>query len=154
MNLQSWLLYLHIVGAMVWIGGGATMALVGVHARRHRDRASLTAFARTLGYVGVRAFMPALAIVLVTGLALVVDGAGWRLTQAWLLIGLALFLVAFLVGAIYLSRVGIALERTVQSTGFDPRAVSELIGRWLAGYGLILVVLLAAVWDMVFRPLL
>lgn len=149
---QSWLLYLHVLGAMVWIGGGASLSLIGLRARRQRDRAAVTAFAHILGYVGVRAFMPSLLIVLATGLAMALDGAGWSLSRPWILIGLGLFLIAFLIGAVYLSRLGIALERTVTSPDYALNDATPMIGRWLAGYNVILLVLLAAVWDMIFKP--
>jgi hypothetical protein len=40
----------------------------------------------------------------------------------------------------------------VTESGSDVRALSNLTGRWAAGYGVILLVLIVAVWDMVFKP--
>ena len=152
MSLQSWLLLLHILGAVVWMGGGLALSLIGLRVRRSSDPGVVAEFARTLSYLGLRAFTPALVVVLSTGFLMVLVGSGWRLSQPWILIGLALFLVAFLIGALYLSRVGIALEQALADPGRDVKTASALIGRWLVGYGAILLVLVAAVWDMVFKP--
>ena len=50
----------------------------------------------------------------------------------------------------YLSRVGIALGRA--SAAADVPALRRLVDRWLTGYGVVLLILLVAVWDMVFKP--
>ncbi|MGA2763270.1 MAG: DUF2269 family protein [Spirochaetia bacterium] len=152
MSLQSWLLFLHVLGAIVWLGAGATVSLIGLRVQRSRDRGVVADFARTLRYLGLRAFMPALFVVLATGFVLVLDGSHWRISEPWILIGLALFLIAFLIGAVYLSQVGIALERTVTTPDHDVGEATALIERWVIGYGAILLVLVVAVWDMVFKP--
>lgn len=152
MSLQSWLLFLHVTAAMVWVGGGVAMGVLGLRVRRRPDRGSLSEFSAALGQVGLRVFMPALLAVLGTGLAMVLDGSGRRLSQPWILIGLGLFVAAFLIGSIYVSRVSIALERVMGGPAADTTEAAALVGRWLLGYGLILLLLVAAVWDMVFKP--
>jgi hypothetical protein len=34
----------------------------------------------------------------------------------------------------------------------NPDRTSELMGRWITGYRVVLLVLVLAVWDMVFKP--
>jgi hypothetical protein len=73
--------------------------------------------------------------------------------QLWVLVALGLFAVAFLIGAIYLSRIGSGLQRLAVNDG--PSAANDgptLLDRWLLGYGMVLIVLLVTVWDMVFKP--
>ena len=56
-------------------------------------------------------------------------------------------------GAVYLSRIGTRLQRLAVSD--EPTAANDgstLLDRWLVGYGMVLVVLLIAVWDIVFKP--
>ena len=60
--------------------------------------------------------------------------------------------VAFLIGAVYLSRVGIQMERSAKAEIDDASMGARLLNRWLAGYGIVLAMLLIAVWDMVFKP--
>ena len=79
-------------------------------------------------------------------------GSEWNFTQLWVLLGLGAFIAAFLVGAVYLSRIAIQLERVATETNVDLKTSSDLLGRWMIGYQIILVILVFAVWDMVFKP--
>jgi uncharacterized membrane protein len=152
MGLQSWLHFLHDLGAIVWIGAGVTLSLIGLRARQSADWDAVADFARMMRYLGLRVFMPSVVIVLATGVLMVVTASGWRISQAWILIGLTLFFMAFLIGTVYLSQIGIALERAVTEPDNDVSKATTLIGRWITGYGAILLVLVAAVWDMIFKP--
>ena len=147
MTLYSSLLFVHILAAMTWVGGGLLLSLLGSRARR--DPAGAAGFATFLPYVGIRVLMPAVVLVLVTGVWLVLAGSEWSFRQTWVLLALGLFAVAFAVGAVYLSRVGIALERAAKDGG---AALPSLLNRWLAGYLVVLIVLLVTVADMVFKP--
>jgi len=152
MSLDSWLHFLHVVAAMVWVGGGLALSVLGLRTRSSSNPAAIGEFARTLPYMGLRVLMPSVILVLVTGVWLVLAGAAWNLTQFWVLFALGLFAVAFLIGAVYLSRVSIALERTTGTDGAGTGSAVDLLNRWLVGYGVVLVILLVAVWDMVFKP--
>ncbi len=152
MSLQSWLLFLHILGTVVWIGGGVMLFLTALRVRQSANWDVVADFAKSLRYLGLRAFMPSVVVVLATGLLMVLTAPYWSISQPWILIGLALFLIAFLIGATHLSQIGIAIERTVTEPDHDVSKATALIGRWTIGYGAVLLVLVAAVWDMVFKP--
>jgi hypothetical protein len=51
-----------------------------------------------------------------------------------------------------MSRIGIQLDRAAQQATMDGAQLRALLDRWIAGYGVVLVVLIVAVWDMVFKP--
>jgi len=137
---MNWLKLLHILGATVWLGGGTTLIVIGIRARARGDANAILEFARTVPYVGMRVLGPAWIVVLITGVWMVAVSAAWKFSQLWVLLALGLFAVAFLVGAVYMSRVGMQLERMAranQSTGG-----STLVTRWIAGYGLVMAALL------------
>jgi len=149
MSWYNLLLFVHVMAAMAWVGGGLMLSLM---ASRVRGSDTRTAdFARLLPYVGLRVLMPAVILVLVTGVAMVLVDSAWSFGQLWVLMALALFAIAFLVGAIYLSRIGIAMDRAA-APGGPVSALPSLLNRWLAGYIVVLAVLLVAVADMVFKP--
>ncbi len=152
MSLEPWLHFAHITGAVIWVGGGVMLSIIGGRARRSGNVALLGEFARTLSYVGLRVFTPAVVVVLVTGVWLVFAEGSGDFTQLWVLLALGAFAVAFLIGAVYLSRSAIRLERVVSGPAPDVQAARDALGRWLLGYGVVLVVLLFALWDMVFKP--
>ncbi|SRR6266498_2803857 len=150
--LEPWIHFIHVLGAIIWVGGGVMLSLVGARARKSEDPRMIGEFARTLSYVGLRVLTPAVVAVLLSGIWLVLTGSEWNFKQLWVLSGLGAFIVAFLIGAVYMSRIGIQLERVANSTDVDPQTARDLLGRWIVGYQIILVILLFAVWDMVFKP--
>jgi uncharacterized membrane protein len=151
-SLDNWLHFVHVVGAMVWVGGGLTMSFIGLRTRSSANPTAIAEFGRTLPYVGLRILMPAVLVVLVTGVWMVLASSEWHFSQFWVVLGLGLFLLAFLIGAIYLGRVGIQLGRASNASGAGGGDVKALLNRWLTGYWVVLIILLVAVWDMVFKP--
>jgi len=150
MTLDNWLHFVHVLAAMTWVGGGLTLSVMGLRARSRP--AAVREFGAVLPYVGIRVLMPAVILVLVTGVWMVIASAEWHFSQFWVLFALGLFAVAFLIGAVYLSRVGIQMERLAKAPADDAPTGARLLNRWLVGYGIVLAVLLVAVWDMVFKP--
>jgi uncharacterized membrane protein len=149
MTLHAWLLFGHILGGMAWLGGGLVLAVIAVRVRRSDEVASYREFAGTLTFVGPRVLMPGVLAVGIFGVWMVLEDPGWDFNQAWIVAAVALFAAAFVIGLVYLSRVGIALGRAESVDAADHR---RLVDRWLAGYGVVLLILLVAVWDMVFKP--
>jgi uncharacterized membrane protein len=152
MSLGNWLHLVHVLAAMVWVGGGLMLSLIGLRARSSPDPRALTEFASFLPYVGIRVLMPAVILVLLTGVSLVFADSEWHFSQLWVLLALGLFALAFAIGGVYLSRIGIQLARIAGAGDQGAAGGTALLNRWLAGYGLVMVVLLIAVWDMVFKP--
>jgi uncharacterized membrane protein len=148
MDFEPWIHFLHVATAMVWVGGGVILSVVGLRARRSTEPAVVAEFARLLPYAGLRILTPAVITVLLTGLWLVLAGSEWNIGQLWVLVALAGFAAAFLIGVLYLSRTAGDLERA----GADLNAAHVAIGRWLGGYAVVLTILLVIVGDMVIKP--
>jgi hypothetical protein len=91
---------------------------------------------------------PAPVILLGMGIWMVAEQ--WDFSQTWVSVGMTLFAVAFLIGAAHQSRAAIAAERASKA-GDDATALRHL-RRWAYGMAVILVLLIAATWDMVFKP--
>jgi uncharacterized membrane protein len=151
MTIETWLHFGHIAGAIAWVGGGLVLFVLGLRARASDDPAAAQEFGRVLRYVGPRVLVPGVAAVLVFGLAMVLTDEAWDFSQAWIMIALGLFALAFIIGLGYLSRIGIQLGR-LGGGGASTADRRALVDRWLAGYGVVLVILAIAVWDMVFKP--
>lgn len=152
MNLVIWLKFAHILGAIIWIGGGVMLNLIGVRVRQSKDPHYIREFSRTLSYIGLRVLMPAVLAVLVFGFWLMLITPTWRFTQLWILLALGAFVLSFLIGAVYLSRIALSLDRLTANADFDLKAARMLLSRWIVGYQIVLLILLFAVWDMVFKP--
>lgn len=149
-TLYDWLLFAHVLAAMIWVGGLVMLAAVGIRTRRSGDRDAIARFVGSLRILGAAVLAPAGVLLLVFGIWMVVDSAAWDFGQTWVRTGMALLIAAVVVGAAYLSRVGIAAERAV-AAGDHAQAARQL-ARWSWGIGVILLLLVVATWDMVVKP--
>jgi uncharacterized membrane protein len=149
-GLYDWLLFGHIVAAMGWVGGGVMLGVVVGAVVRRRDPDAVARVVVGLSWVGPRVLAPSTVAVLGLGVWMVLDSSGWGFDQLWVELALGLFLAAGLIGAVHQSRAALRAERALEAGDAD-EALRQLT-RWSWGYRLIVLVLLAAVWDMVFKP--
>jgi uncharacterized membrane protein len=151
-TLYDWLLFAHVLAAMVWVGGLVMLLVVGTRTRREGDPDAVARFVRGLRVLGPAVLAPAGVLLLMFGIWMVADSTAWSFGQTWVRIGLTLLIASVVVGAAYLSRTGVAAERAVAAG--DHSEAARQLGRWAWGIGVILVLLVAATWDMVVKPAL
>jgi uncharacterized membrane protein len=149
-TLYDWLMFLHVLAGMVWVGGLLAVGLLATQVLRGGERNAIAAFVGQLRLIGPLLFAPAMVAVLGLGIWLVLDSDTWHFGQTWVWLALVLFAGAFLVGAVFQSRAALAAERAA-SAGDDGEAARQL-RRWIWGMGLILVLLVLITWDMVIKP--
>jgi uncharacterized membrane protein len=146
--LYDWLLLLHILAAMFWLGGLTVIGAFAVRILRTREPGATAGFLGSLRVLGPLVLAPAPVILLGMGIWMVAKQ--WDFGQTWVTIAFALFAVAFVIGAAHQSRAAIAAERAAKE-GDDATALRHL-RRWAYGMAAILVLLIVATWDMVFKP--
>ncbi len=151
-TLYDWLRFLHVLAAMVWVGGGVMLAVTAARVLDERDPAEVGRFTGSLRVLGPRVLAPATVAVLGLGIGLVVESDAWDFGQLWVQLGLGLFAAAFLVGAVWQSRTALAATRAAARK--DDAEARRQLRRWLWGYGLIVLLLVVAVWDMTTKPAL
>src|SRR5437763_2673179 len=149
-SLYEWLLFGHIIAAMVWVGGAVLLGALAIAVLRAGEPDAIARFVRALPVIGPRVLAPATVAVVGLGVWLVLNSAAWDFGQAWVQIGLALFVVAFLIGAAHQSRAALNAQRAVGRGDRDD--ARRHLSRWSRGYGAIVAVLVVAAWDMVFKP--
>ena len=149
-GLQDWLLLGHILAAMVWIGGITVLGAFAVRILRGGDPAATGGFVATLRRIGPLVLAPAPVLLLGFGTWLVGESDAWDFGQRWVQVALGLFAAAFLVGAAHQSRAAIAAERAAARG--DAAEARRRLRAWAWGMALIVALLVAATWDMVFKP--
>ncbi len=97
------LLFVHILAAMIWVGGGILLTLVTARAQRERDIAFRLRFTRVTAMVGPISGISAM-VVLLAGVGMVLINDAWTVSQTWIWLALVLFTTSILVGAGYFSR--------------------------------------------------
>src|SRR5262249_13301214 len=149
-SFYDWLMLLHVLAAMIWLGGTLTLSVLATYLVRHRERAAIARFVASLRVIGPLVLAPATLGVVGLGIWLVLDSDAWNFGQTWVRLALALFTAAFLVGAIFQSRAAIGAQRAV-AEGNDAEAAKQLT-RWAWGSRTVLIALVVATWDMVMKP--
>ncbi len=98
MDLYLSLKFLHVTSAMLWLGGGMALLLLGMLRGTASEPERLLGIFEHVVYLAPRLFLPASIATLVTGLAAtVVGGHGW---PAWIVLGFGGILVTALLGAL------------------------------------------------------
>jgi uncharacterized membrane protein len=149
-TLYDWLVFLHILAAMVWFGGLVVLSVFASLALRSGDQADVARFVGSLRLVGPLVLAPAMVAVVALGVWLVLDSDAWSFGQTWVWLALVLFGGAFVVGAAFQSRAAIDAQRAADA-GRHQQAARHL-SRWAWGMRLIVLLLAVAAWDMVFKP--
>jgi uncharacterized membrane protein len=149
-TLYDWLLFLHVLAAMVWLGGGVMLAVSAGSVLRDPDPAAVRRFTASLRVIGPLVLAPATLAVLGLGIGLVLDTDAWDFGQPWVQLGLGLFAAAFLIGAVYQSRTALAAAQATERA--DAEEARRQLRHWSWGYRLIVLLLVAAAWDMTTKP--
>jgi uncharacterized membrane protein len=153
MDLYPWLKFGHVLGAVLYLGGGVMLSLAAARARQSDDpNAAAAELSRMVAYAGPRAILPAFLAVVGFGVWMVLISAAWEVTQLWVLLGLGLFVLAFLVGMLYQGRISRDLRRAVETGSPAPADTRAMLGRWILGQSVVVLILVVAVWDMIFKP--
>jgi uncharacterized membrane protein len=149
-GLYDWLVFVHVLAAMLWVGGITVLGAFAVRVLREREAESVGRFLGSLRRIGPLVLAPAPVLLVAFGIWAVAESDAWDFGQLWVQLGLGLFAVAFLVGAAHQSTAAIAAERAA-ARGDDDEALRRL-RRWAWGMALIVVLLVVATWAMVFKP--
>jgi uncharacterized membrane protein len=100
MDLYLVLKFLHVIAAVVWLGGGFSLLLLATVQVEKAEPARIMAVVAQVAYLGPRLFLPASIVTLLTGLgAVYLGGFGWH---AWIVLGFAGIAVTTLLGALKL----------------------------------------------------
>jgi uncharacterized membrane protein len=148
--LQDWLLFAHVLAAMLWLGGLAVLGALGIRVVREGDADATARFLAGLRRIGPVLLAPAPVVLVAFGVWLVADSDAWGFGQLWVQLGLGLFAAAFAVGAAHQARAALGAERSAARG--DAREAARLLRGWAWGMGAIALLLVAATWDMVFKP--
>lgn len=148
--MYDFLLAVHLLAAVMWVGGGVTLHLMGRLATAAGGE-RLVAYTREANTIGPRLYAP-LSLLLLTAGILLVDEAGYEFSQAWISIALAGWLVSFALGVGFYPGQQKKLEEIVASEGPDAPRVMQVYDRVqnvnLAELGILLLVVV----DMAVKP--
>jgi uncharacterized membrane protein len=149
-SFYDWLMFGHVLAAMLWLGGWAVLGILAAQAVHQGDLASLARFAATIRFIGPRLLAPASILVAALGVWLVLDNNQWHFNQFWIELAIGLLAAVVVVGAGFQSQAAIGAERAIGEDKLDQ--ATRHVRHWAWGSLLILLLLVVATWDMTVKP--
>ena len=149
--MYDFLLTVHVLAAVMWVGGGVSLQGIARRIQKSGDRPALLAF---LGVAGpfTAVFYAALSVILLVAGIFLVDEAGYEFSQAWIGIGLAAWVFSFIVGVGYYGRQGKKIGQLAESEGPQGEGLDAAMKQYLLVNVVELAILLLAVVDMTTKP--
>ena len=151
--MYDFLLTLHVLAAILWVGGAVTLHILMRRALRLTDRRAQHERFTELEWVGER-FYPAFSLLLiVAGILLVTrDEGGWEFSDTFIQIGLTGWIISFLIGIGFYGREGKRRAGLVETEGAESPAVAASFRRTTMVNSFELLILLVVVVDMTTKP--
>ncbi|MEX2394595.1 MAG: DUF2269 family protein [Actinomycetota bacterium] len=150
MNATDILKFLHVLSAIVWVGGGFMLQVLLARSRKLGPD-SMNQFTQAAEWTSNRIFMPASFAALISGIATTVVGSyDWG--APWIGIGFAGFLVSAIIGMAVLGPTSKKLKELGPQRGPNDPVVTHLARRIDRAGKIDLVVLVAVVFVMVVKP--
>ena len=141
----------HVTLAVFWVGGGLTLTILGLRAERSNDPRKIATLAGQAAFVGEKLFAPAGGLVLLAGIAMVINGhLGW--SHFWVIAGLVGYASTMVTGMAVLSPLAKKVEASMKTQGPEHPETIALIKRILLVARVDVAVLLLVVADMVTKP--
>jgi len=151
---MSWyelLLFIHIGAAVIWIGAGFLLVVLGTRAERRNDEAGIKRLLDDNAWLATHLFIPASLTVFVAGVLLMIDGS-LGFDQLWIVLGLVGYFATFVTGVAVLKpqgdRINGMLERDGGMTAESLAAAKRLLAHSRIDY----IVLFLVIADMVLKP--
>jgi uncharacterized membrane protein len=143
--------FVHVLAAMVWVGGAVAANIQGTRIKRTGDGERLAAFGRDAEWLGTHVYLPSSLTVLVFGILTALKGH-YSFGQAWLLIGIAGIVLTSITGSAYLGPELKRISGLIASKGANHPEVVGRLSRFVVIARVDLVVLLIVVFAMVTKP--
>lgn len=151
-GVYNLILLVHVVAAIVWVGGGVFVQIYATRLDRGGETQRLMAFAKDLERFGQTVFLPSAILVLLAGVAMVIYAPFVAMTDLWILIGLAGIVSTIVIGAAFLGPEAGRIARVAGERGADDPEVLARTRRIFAISRIDLAVILLVVADMVLKP--
>jgi uncharacterized membrane protein len=149
MDWYSIVKFLHVISAILWVGGGFVLFLLGVLAERAGNIEDKLQAMRASGQLGGRFFAPMSMLTLIFGLIMCWFWVGF--SDLWILIGLTGYATTFSIGMLIFKPTGERMGAMIAKEGVTP-AVLAIGERMMSAARFDYAVMLVIIADMVLKP--
>lgn len=147
MSWYEFLLFVHVTGAIIWIGGAFLFQVYGMVELASGDRTAIARFAGNAGNIGEKLFTPTSLVVVLAGIGLMIEG-DWDWDRLWVIFGISAFVGSFLLGLLVLG----PTAKQIPVAGPETEEGQRLIRRIFSLLRVDLLFMFAIVFAMTVKP--
>jgi uncharacterized membrane protein len=148
--LYNVVMFVHVLMAIIWLGGTTTLQVLVFRAKRARDQFQVARMAQESEWVGTRVLLPVSIILVGMGVWLVSIGTyGWA--SPFVIAGLSGFSVSVIIGSL-LGPMGKKMKDLLEVHGYDDKQVQAQMSRIFMMSRIELAALVVVVFFMVVKP--
>ena len=151
MSRYELLVFLHVAGAIIWLGSGFFLQVLVFRAQQTEDRGLMKSLGDSSEWFAQRIFIPVSLSVLLFGVLLVLDSV-WEFDDVWVAIGLLGYLASFLTGLLLIKPEGEHIGKTIAAKGPAHPDVAKRVRKINIISRVELVILFVVVADMTLKP--
>jgi uncharacterized membrane protein len=149
--MYEFLLTIHILAALIWVGGGISMHILGRRVLKRGDAEEIYKFSAEVNVIGLRIYAPTSLILLVAGI-LLVNEAGYEFSQLWISLAFVGWIISFIVGVAYYGPQDKKLQALVAADGPTAPGVVANVRQALMVNSIEILILTLVVIDMTVKP--
>ncbi|HEX3291785.1 MAG TPA: DUF2269 family protein [Gaiella sp.] len=144
-------LAIHVLSAVIWVGGDVTLTVLGIVFERRGEGETLAALGRMGAWIGTRVYTPTLVVTLVFGIILVQKG-NFDWGQFWVIFALVGWTIAAVVGVAFVGPELGRIDDAARAHGPDSPEVAARVRRLFTIFRFDTALLLLIVVNMVAKP--
>jgi uncharacterized membrane protein len=145
------LLTIHVLAAVIWVGGGTAMHILGRRVLERGDGQEIYEFSKEVNTVALRLYAPTSLILLIAGIFLVSE-TGYDFSDLWITLAFIGWIFSFVVGIAYYGPQDKKLQTLVAANGPTDAGVAQNVRQALFVNQIELLVLFLIVVDMTVKP--
>lgn len=149
--MSEFLLTIHVLAAVIWVGGGTAMHILGRRVLKRGDNKEIYEFSKEINTVALRLYAPTSLILLIAGI-LLVDEAGYEFSQLWITLAFIGWAFSFFVGILYYGPHDKKLQQLVADKGESDPGIAQNVRQALMVNQVELLILFLIVVDMTTKP--
>ena len=149
--MYEFLLTIHVLAAVIWVGGGLAMHILGRRVLKRGDSNEIFEFSKEINTVSLRLYAPTSLILLIAGI-LLVNEAGYDFSQLWITLAFIGWAFSFIVGVAYYGPQDKKLQTLVAADGPTATGIVENVRQALLVNSVEQLVLILVVIDMTVKP--
>ena len=144
-------LAIHVLSAVIWVGGDVTLTVLGIVFERRGEGATLGALGRMGAWIGTRVYTPTLVVTLVFGVILMQKG-NFDWGQFWVIFALVGWTVAAVVGVGFVGPELGRIDEAARTHGPDSPEVAMRVKRLFMIFRFDTALLVLIVVNMAAKP--